>query len=158
MRRFDQPAAPFESPRISVPLTMRRVLYALVPSVCVYVWYFGAGLLINMTIAVATAIALEALVGPEFVTGSTRMKAGTAQKLILNMITTSTMIKLGRVKGNKMVDMQLTNAKLVERGARMISEELVHELAFLGQQPGHLALAMVALNVPDHLADDMFEV
>jgi electron transport complex protein RnfD len=61
MRRFDQPAAPFESPRISVPLTMRRVLYALVPSVCVYVWYFGAGLLINMTIAVATAIALEAL-------------------------------------------------------------------------------------------------
>jgi N-acetylmuramic acid 6-phosphate etherase len=69
-------------------------------------------------------IALEALVGPEFVTGSTRMKAGTAQKLILNMITTSTMIKLGRVKGNKMVDMQLTNQKLIERGSRMISEEL----------------------------------
>ncbi|MEN8203769.1 MAG: N-acetylmuramic acid 6-phosphate etherase [Bacteroidota bacterium] len=69
-------------------------------------------------------IPLEALVGPEFVTGSTRMKAGTAQKLILNMITTSTMIKLGRVKGNKMVDMQLTNAKLVERGSRMISDEL----------------------------------
>ena len=69
-------------------------------------------------------IALEALVGPEFVTGSTRMKAGTAQKLILNMITTSTMIKLGRVKGNKMVDMQLTNQKLIDRGSRMISEEL----------------------------------
>lgn len=69
-------------------------------------------------------IPLEALVGPEFVTGSTRMKAGTAQKLILNMITTSTMIRLGRVKGNKMVDMQLTNQKLVERGSRMISEEL----------------------------------
>lgn len=69
-------------------------------------------------------IPLEALVGPEFVTGSTRMKAGTAQKLILNMITTSTMIRLGRVKGNKMVDMQLTNQKLVERGTRMISEEL----------------------------------
>jgi N-acetylmuramic acid 6-phosphate etherase len=69
-------------------------------------------------------IALEALVGPEFVTGSTRMKAGTAQKLILNMITTSTMIKLGRVKGNRMVDMQLTNQKLVERGSLMISEEL----------------------------------
>jgi len=69
-------------------------------------------------------IPLEALVGPEFVTGSTRMKAGTAQKLILNMITTSTMIKLGRVKGNRMVDMQLTNQKLVERGTRMISEEL----------------------------------
>jgi N-acetylmuramic acid 6-phosphate etherase len=69
-------------------------------------------------------VPLEALVGPEFVTGSTRMKAGTAQKLVLNMITTSTMIKLGRVKGNKMVDMQLTNAKLVDRGSRMISEEL----------------------------------
>ena len=69
-------------------------------------------------------VPLEALVGPEFVTGSTRMKAGTAQKLILNMITTSTMIKLGRVKGNKMVDMQLTNQKLVERGSLMIREEL----------------------------------
>lgn len=69
-------------------------------------------------------IPIEALVGPEFVTGSTRMKSGTAQKLILNMITTTLMIKLGRVKGNKMVNMQLTNAKLVERGARMIMEEL----------------------------------
>ena len=78
----------------------------------------------NTRLAKAVEIPLEALVGPEFVTGSTRMKAGTAQKLILNMITTSTMIKLGRVKGNKMVDMQLTNAKLVERGSRMISEEL----------------------------------
>lgn len=75
-------------------------------------------------LAEAADIPLEALVGPEFVTGSTRMKSGTAQKLILNMITTSTMIKLGRVKGNKMVDMQLTNAKLVDRGSRMISEEL----------------------------------
>ncbi|MDN3204864.1 N-acetylmuramic acid 6-phosphate etherase [Algoriphagus sediminis] len=65
---------------------------------------------------------LEAVVGPEFVTGSTRMKAGTAQKLVLNMISTSVMIKLGRVKGNKMVDMQLSNAKLVERGTRMIME------------------------------------
>ena len=78
----------------------------------------------NTKLAKEVDVALEALVGPEFVTGSTRMKAGTAQKLILNMITTSTMIKLGRVKGNKMVDMQLTNQKLVERGARMISEEL----------------------------------
>jgi len=78
----------------------------------------------NSKLAAAVDIPLEALVGPEFVTGSTRMKSGTAQKLILNMITTSTMIKLGRVKGNKMVDMQLTNAKLVERGSRMISEEL----------------------------------
>ena len=78
----------------------------------------------NTKLAEAVDIPLEALVGPEFVTGSTRMKSGTSQKLILNMITTSTMIRLGRVKGNKMVDMQLTNAKLVERGSRMISEEL----------------------------------
>ncbi len=78
----------------------------------------------NSKLAESVDIPLEALVGPEFVTGSTRMKSGTSQKLILNMITTSTMIKLGRVKGNKMVDMQLTNAKLVERGSRMISEEL----------------------------------
>ncbi|MCL1973380.1 MAG: N-acetylmuramic acid 6-phosphate etherase [Bacteroidetes bacterium] len=68
-------------------------------------------------------IPIEAIVGPEFVTGSTRMKSGTAQKLILNMISTSVMIRLGRVKGNKMIDMQLTNAKLVDRGARMIMEE-----------------------------------
>lgn len=66
---------------------------------------------------------IVAVVGPEFVTGSTRMKAGTAQKLILNMISTSTMIKLGRVKGNKMVDMQLSNNKLVDRGTRMIMNE-----------------------------------
>ncbi len=69
-------------------------------------------------------IVIEAIVGPEFVTGSTRLKAGTAQKMILNMITTSLMIKLGRVKGNKMVNMQLTNKKLVERGTQMIMEEL----------------------------------
>ncbi|HZY80544.1 MAG TPA: N-acetylmuramic acid 6-phosphate etherase [Cyclobacteriaceae bacterium] len=67
---------------------------------------------------------IEVVVGPEFVTGSTRMKSGTAQKLVLNMISTTVMIKLGRVVGNKMVDMQLTNTKLVGRGARMISEEL----------------------------------
>jgi N-acetylmuramic acid 6-phosphate etherase len=67
---------------------------------------------------------IEVVVGPEFVTGSTRMKAGTAQKLILNMISTATMIQLGRVKGNKMVDMQLTNDKLIDRGIRMIMEEL----------------------------------
>lgn len=68
--------------------------------------------------------AIEVVVGPEFVTGSTRMKAGTAQKLVLNMISTTTMIRLGRVKGNKMVDMQLTNHKLVKRGTRMIMDEL----------------------------------
>lgn len=64
------------------------------------------------------------VVGPEFVTGSSRMKAGTAQKIILNMITTATMIKLGKVKGNKMVDMQLSNDKLVERGIKMIMDAL----------------------------------
>lgn len=63
---------------------------------------------------------IEVVVGPEFVTGSTRMKSGTAQKLVLNMISTSVMIKLGRVKGNKMVDMQLSNNKLVDRGTRML--------------------------------------
>jgi N-acetylmuramic acid 6-phosphate etherase len=68
--------------------------------------------------------AIEVIVGPEFVTGSTRMKAGTAQKLVLNMISTAVMVKLGRVRGNKMVDMQLTNKKLVDRGTRMIMEEL----------------------------------
>lgn len=67
---------------------------------------------------------IEIVVGPEFVTGSTRMKAGTAQKLVLNMISTTVMIKLGRVKGNKMVDMMLTNTKLVNRGVKMIMEEL----------------------------------
>ena len=67
---------------------------------------------------------IEVIVGPEFVTGSTRMKAGTATKLVLNMITTATMIKLGRVRGNKMVDMQMANDKLIDRGTRMIMEEL----------------------------------
>ena len=69
-------------------------------------------------------VAIEVVVGPEFVTGSSRMKSGTAQKMILNMISTSIMIKLGRVKGNKMVNMQLTNKKLVDRGTRMLVEEL----------------------------------
>jgi N-acetylmuramic acid 6-phosphate etherase len=67
---------------------------------------------------------IVAVVGPEFVTGSTRMKSGTAQKLLLNMISTSLMIKLGRVKGNRMVDMQLSNNKLIDRGTRMVMEEL----------------------------------
>ena len=66
---------------------------------------------------------IEVIVGPEFVTGSSRMKAGTAQKLVLNMISTATMIRLGKVKGNKMVDMQLSNDKLVERGIQMIIAE-----------------------------------
>lgn len=75
-------------------------------------------------VASAAEYAIEVLVGPEFVTGSTRMKSGTAQKLVLNMISTSVMIQLGRVKGNKMVDMQLSNNKLIDRGVRMIMDEL----------------------------------
>lgn len=78
----------------------------------------------NSPIAREAEIKIEVIVGPEFVTGSTRLKSGTAQKLVLNMITTTTMIKLGRVKGNKMVNMQLNNLKLVDRGTRMIVEEL----------------------------------
>ena len=67
---------------------------------------------------------IEVVVGPEFVTGSTRLKSATAQKLVLNMLSTAVMIQLGRVKGNKMVDMQLSNNKLVDRGTRMLMEEL----------------------------------
>ena len=75
-------------------------------------------------IAQEAEIPIEMIVGPEFVTGSSRMKSGTGQKMILNMITTTTMIKLNRVKGNRMVNMQLSNAKLVDRGTRMIVDEL----------------------------------
>jgi len=66
---------------------------------------------------------VEVVTGPEFLTGSTRMKAGTAQKLVLNMLSTSVMIQLGRVKGNKMVDMALSNDKLIDRGTRMVMKE-----------------------------------
>ena len=69
-------------------------------------------------------VVVETILGPEVVTGSTRMKSGTAQKLILNMISTSLMIKLGKVKGNKMVDMKLSNSKLIDRGIRFVSDEL----------------------------------
>ena len=75
-------------------------------------------------ISEAAEIPIEMIVGPEYVTGSSRMKSGTGQKMILNMITTSVMIQMGRVKGNKMVNMQLTNAKLVDRGTRMLVDEL----------------------------------
>jgi len=75
-------------------------------------------------VALVSNYPIEVVVGPEFVTGSSRMKAGTAQKLVLNMISTATMIQLGRVKGNKMVDMQLSNHKLVGRGVQMIVDEL----------------------------------
>lgn len=77
----------------------------------------------NSAVAAVAKYPIEAVVGPEFITGSTRLKSGTAQKLILNMITTTTFIQLGHVKGNKMVDMQLSNHKLVERGTRMVMEE-----------------------------------
>lgn len=75
-------------------------------------------------LAAAAEFPIEVIVGPEFVTGSTRMKAGTAQKLTLNMISTAVMVRLGRVKGNRMVDMQLSNHKLVKRGIQMLVEEL----------------------------------
>ena len=74
-------------------------------------------------VAAAAQYPVEVVTGPEFLTGSTRMKAGTAQKLVLNMLSTAVMIQLGRVKGNKMVDMQLTNHKLVDRGTRMVMNE-----------------------------------
>lgn len=74
-------------------------------------------------VAKAVDFPIELITGPEFLTGSTRLKAGTATKLALNMITTAAMIRMGRVKGNKMVDMQLSNDKLVDRGTRMIMEE-----------------------------------
>jgi N-acetylmuramic acid 6-phosphate etherase len=78
----------------------------------------------DSTVAAVSDYPVEVITGPEFVTGSTRMKAGTAQKLVLNMLTTATMIRLGKVKGNKMVDMQLSNLKLVDRGEKMIMDEL----------------------------------
>lgn len=73
-------------------------------------------------LALAAKFPIEVVVGPEFVTGSSRMKAGTAQKLVLNMISTATMIRLGRVEGNKMVDMQMSNEKLISRGIKMLQE------------------------------------
>jgi N-acetylmuramic acid 6-phosphate etherase len=78
----------------------------------------------NSPLALTAKYPIEIIVGPEFITGSSRMKAGTAQKLVLNMITTATMIQLGKVKGNKMVDMQLSNNKLVNRGVNMVMTEL----------------------------------
>lgn len=78
----------------------------------------------NSPLAQLAQHAITPEVGPEFITGSTRMKSGTAQKLVLNMISTAVMVKLGRVKGNKMVDMQLTNNKLVDRGTKMVMHQL----------------------------------
>ncbi|MFY8186942.1 MAG: N-acetylmuramic acid 6-phosphate etherase [Flavobacterium sp.] len=96
---------------------------------------------------------IEVAVGPEFVTGSTRMKAGTAQKLILNMVSTSVMIQLGRVKGNKMVDMQLSNDKLVARAEKMLIDELniAPDLAAdLIQQHGNVRAAIQYFNSKKH--------
>ena len=78
----------------------------------------------NSPVSAAADYPIEVVVGPEFITGSTRMKSGTAQKLVLNMISTSVMILLGRVEDNKMVNMQLSNEKLVDRGVRMIMKAL----------------------------------
>ncbi|MFY9241391.1 MAG: N-acetylmuramic acid 6-phosphate etherase [Polaribacter sp.] len=78
----------------------------------------------NSPLAKVSKYPIEVIVGPEFVTGSSRMKAGTAQKIVLNMLSTTTMIQLGKVKGNKMVDMQLSNNKLVDRGEKMLMKEL----------------------------------
>ena len=79
---------------------------------------------LNTPLAKAVDYAIETIVGPEFVTGSTRMKSGTAQKMILNMISTTLMIRLGRIRGNRMVNMHLSNAKLIDRGTRMLQESL----------------------------------
>ncbi|NGY38065.1 N-acetylmuramic acid 6-phosphate etherase [Flavobacterium sp. XN-5] len=92
---------------------------------------------------------IDVVVGPEFVTGSSRMKAGTAQKLVLNMITTATMIQLGKVKGNKMVDMQLSNTKLVDRGVKMIMGEIsvsYEEAAALLKEHGSVRKAVEFFN------------
>jgi N-acetylmuramic acid 6-phosphate etherase len=83
----------------------------------------------NSPLANVSKFPIEVIVGPEFVTGSSRMKAGTAQKLVLNMLSTATMIQLGKIKGNKMVDMQLSNNKLVQRGQKMLAQELNIEVS-----------------------------
>ena len=78
----------------------------------------------NSPLSLVSKFPIEIVVGPEFVTGSSRMKAGTAQKMVLNMLSTASMIRLGKVKGNKMVDMQLSNNKLIDRGQKIIAKEL----------------------------------
>lgn len=98
-------------------------------------------------VAAAAEFPVEVVTGPEFITGSTRLKAGTAQKLVLNMLTTATFVRLGRVQGNKMVDMQLSNDKLVDRGRRMLREELgvdEAEAAALLRQYGSVRAALQA--------------
>jgi N-acetylmuramic acid 6-phosphate etherase len=100
-------------------------------------------------LAAAADFPVEVIVGPEFVTGSTRMKAGTAQKLVLNMLSTSVMIKIGRVEDNKMVNMQLSNAKLIDRGVKMIlaQKEMSYDAAkALLLDKGSVKKALDALN------------
>ena len=99
----------------------------------------------DSSVAAAAEFPVEVVTGPEFLTGSTRLKAGTAQKLVLNMLTTATFIRLGRVKGNKMVDMQLSNEKLVHRGEQMLMDELgiaETEAAQLLKQHGSVRAAL----------------
>ncbi len=99
----------------------------------------------DSAVAAESDYPVEVITGPEFVTGSTRMKAGTAQKLVLNMISTAVMIQLGRVKGNKMVDMQLSNNKLIDRGTRMLMKALSvdeHEAVRLLRQFGSVREAI----------------
>jgi N-acetylmuramic acid 6-phosphate etherase len=99
----------------------------------------------NSPVAKEADFPIEVIVGPEFITGSTRMKAGTAQKLVLNMISTAVMVKLGRVKGNKMVDMQMNNNKLVDRAIRMLMQEIpvdAHQAKALIEQYGSVRKAM----------------
>jgi N-acetylmuramic acid 6-phosphate etherase len=101
----------------------------------------------DSAVAAAAEFPVEVVTGPEFLTGSTRLKAGTAQKLVLNMLTTATFIRLGRVKGNKMVDMQLSNEKLVHRGEKMLMDELgvdEAEAAALLKQHGGVRAALEA--------------
>ncbi|MBD2768786.1 N-acetylmuramic acid 6-phosphate etherase [Hymenobacter sp. BT664] len=96
-------------------------------------------------VAAAAEFPIEVVTGPEFLTGSTRLKAGSAQKMVLNMLTTATFIRLGYVRGNKMVDMKLSNVKLVERGERMLMDELgieESEAAQLLQQYGSVRAAL----------------
>ncbi|SFQ39873.1 N-acetylmuramic acid 6-phosphate etherase [Hymenobacter arizonensis] len=98
-------------------------------------------------VAAASEFPVEVVTGPEFLTGSTRLKAGSAQKMVLNMLTTATFIRLGYVKGNKMVDMKLSNIKLVERGERMLMDELgigEEEAAQLLKQHGSVRAALMA--------------
>ena len=100
-------------------------------------------------LAAAADFPVEVIVGPEFVTGSTRMKAGTAQKLVLNMLSTSVMIKIGRVEDNKMVNMQLSNEKLIDRGVKMIlaQKEMSYDAAkALLLDKGSVKKALDALN------------